>query len=112
MDMVIDHPLSLFSQYEEGPLGFDKRLGRSRGFALFIFRSVDATKRALEEPMKTIDGHQMFCKLVIEVQKSKLGSVNALAGSNGSDINGLNQCGNVVSLNSGMQFGGMGKCCS
>jgi len=53
MDMAADRLLSLFSQYgeiEEGPLGFDKQSGRSRGFALFIFKSVDATKRAWRSP--------------------------------------------------------------
>ena len=69
MDMEADRLLSLFSQYgeiEEGPIGFDKQSGRSRGFALFIFKSVDVIKRALEETMKMIDGHQMICKLVVE----------------------------------------------
>lgn len=111
MDMAADRLLSLFSQYgeiEEGPLGFDKQSGRSRGFALFIFKSVDATKRALEEPMKTIDGHQMFCKLAGEGQKPKPGGINVPGGPDGSDINGLNQPGNVIPSNPGMQYGGMG----
>jgi len=38
---------SFFPQYgeiEEGPLGFDRQSGRSRGFALFIFKLVEATQ--------------------------------------------------------------------
>lgn len=68
--------LTFFSQYgeiEEGPLGFDKQTGRSRGFALFIYKSADATKRSLEEPVKLLDGHQLFCKLAVEGLKQKVG---------------------------------------
>lgn len=71
-------------------LGFDKKSGKSRVFALFIFKSVDKTKRALEEPMKTIDEHQMFCKFVDEGQKLKLGGINVPGEPDGFDVNGLN----------------------
>ena len=37
--------------------------------AVFIFKSVDAIKCALEEPLKRIDGHQMICKLAVVVLK-------------------------------------------
>ena len=37
--------------------------------ALFIFKSVDAIKRALEEPLNMFDGNQMICKLVVDVLK-------------------------------------------
>eukprot|EP01018_Ginkgo_biloba_P015819 Gb_04917 [translate_table: standard] len=113
MDMAADRLLSLFSQYgeiEEGPLGFDKQSGRSKGFALFIFKTVEATKHALEEPMKTLDGHQMFCKLAVEGQKPKPGSINP-GGPNASDVSditGMNPTGSVVSSNPGMQYGGIG----
>ena len=59
-------------------------------FVLFIFKSVDATKRALEEPMKTIDGHQMYCTLVSEGQKLKPSGINVPGEPDGFDINGLN----------------------
>uniref|UniRef100_A0A0C9S7P6 TSA: Wollemia nobilis Ref_Wollemi_Transcript_13014_2084 transcribed RNA sequence n=1 Tax=Wollemia nobilis TaxID=56998 RepID=A0A0C9S7P6_9CONI len=107
MDMPADRLLSLFSQYgeiEEGPLGFDKQSGRSRGFALFIFKSVEATRRSLEEPTKTIDGHQLFCKLAAEGQKQKPGGINpgGPVAADGSEIGGLNQPG------SGMPYNAMG----
>ncbi|XP_057854588.2 UBP1-associated protein 2C [Cryptomeria japonica] len=118
IDMPADRLLSLFSQYgeiEEGPLGFDKQSGRSRGFALFIFKTVDATRRSLEEPTKIIDGHQLFCKLAVEGQKQKPGGGNlgASAASDVSDISSLNHSQNQhqhqhqpQSHASGIQLGG------
>lgn len=55
----------LFSQYgeiEEGPLGFDKVTGKSKGFAFFIYKSEKSAKNALEEPTKTFDGATLTCK--------------------------------------------------
>lgn len=74
LDLSADRLLALFAGYgeiEEGPLGFDKYTGRSRGFALIIYKTVDAAKRALLEPIKTIDGIQMYCKLAAENQKQQ-----------------------------------------
>lgn len=74
LDLSADRLLALFAGYgeiEEGPLGFDKFTGRSRGFALIIYKTVEAAKRALLEPMKTIDGIQMYCKLAAENQKQQ-----------------------------------------
>ncbi|CAM6075382.1 unnamed protein product, partial [Sphagnum tenellum] len=76
MDLAADRLLALFAGFgeiEEGPLGFDKFTGRSRGFALIIFKTVEAAKRALQEPIKTIDGQQMYCKLAVEGQKQRQG---------------------------------------
>ncbi len=76
MDLAADRLLALFSGFgeiEEGPLGFDKVTGRSRGFALIIFKTVEAAKRALQEPIKMIDGQQMYCKLAVEGQKQRHG---------------------------------------
>ena len=62
--------VSLFSQYgeiEEGPKGFNKNRGRSSGYALFIFKTVEAANRALQEPIKiTDDGHELYCKVANE----------------------------------------------
>ena len=71
----VDHLLGIFSEYgeiEEGPLGLDKQAGKERGFALFIYKTAEATKRALEEPVKNIGGHQLFCKLAVEGAKQRL----------------------------------------
>ncbi|KAH7428041.1 hypothetical protein KP509_10G072400 [Ceratopteris richardii] len=74
LDWPVDRMLSIFSEYgeiEEGPLGLDKQVGKARGFALFIYKSADSAKRALEEPVKNISGHQLFCKLASEGAKQR-----------------------------------------
>ncbi|KAF8402746.1 hypothetical protein HHK36_010836 [Tetracentron sinense] len=60
-------------EIEEGPLGFDKRMGKLRGFALFVYKNVEAAKASLVDPTKTIDGHQLVCKLTIEGKKKTFG---------------------------------------
>jgi len=73
-DISADKLLSFFSKYgevEEGPLGFDKQTGKSRGFALFIYKNVEGAKKALEEPNKNIDGHSMNCKRAAEGNKQR-----------------------------------------
>ena len=74
LDWPVDELLSIFAQYgdiEEGPLGLDKQVGKVRGFALFIYKSSESAKRALEEPVKIVNGHQLFCKLAIEGAKQR-----------------------------------------
>ncbi|KAL5989614.1 hypothetical protein ACLOJK_010507 [Asimina triloba] len=76
-DMPPDRLLSHFSSYgeiEEGPLGYDKQTGKSRGFALFVYKTAEAAQASLIEPNKTIDGHHMICKLAIEGKKGKPGA--------------------------------------
>ncbi|KAL2630422.1 hypothetical protein R1flu_015108 [Riccia fluitans] len=89
MELTADRLLQLFTQYgeiEEGPLGFDKFTGRSRGFALIIYKSAESAKRSLQEPIKTIDGHQMYCKLAVDGQKQKSGGGMSQTGKgSGSD---------------------------
>ncbi|CAA0376070.1 UBP1-associated protein 2B [Arabidopsis thaliana] len=52
---------SRFGEIEEGPLGLDKATGRPKGFALFVYRSLESAKKALEEPHKTFEGHVLHC---------------------------------------------------
>uniref|UniRef100_A0A1J3K991 UBP1-associated protein 2B n=1 Tax=Noccaea caerulescens TaxID=107243 RepID=A0A1J3K991_NOCCA len=52
---------SRFGEVEEGPLGLDKATGRPKGFALFVYRSPESAKKALEEPHKTFEGHVLHC---------------------------------------------------
>lgn len=77
-DVDSDKLLKLFSQYgeiEEGPLGFDKDTGKSKGFVFFIFKSEKSAKRALEEPMKTFDGITLTCKTAPAPAPSKTKNV-------------------------------------
>lgn len=52
---------SSFGEIEEGPLGLDKATGRPKGFTLFVYKSTESAKKALEEPHKTFEGHVLHC---------------------------------------------------
>ncbi|KAM7498643.1 hypothetical protein LguiA_023057 [Lonicera macranthoides] len=74
-DMPADRLLSHFLSYgevEDGPLGFDKATGKSKGYALFIYKTEEAARASLVDPIKTIDGHQVHCKFA-DVKKVKPG---------------------------------------
>ncbi|KAK4767853.1 hypothetical protein SAY87_002994 [Trapa incisa] len=76
VDMPSDKLLSHFSLYgeiEEGPLGFDKLTGKSRGFALFVYKTAEGAQAALVDPMKMIDGRQLCCKMAIDGKKKPNG---------------------------------------
>ncbi|KDP37881.1 hypothetical protein JCGZ_05763 [Jatropha curcas] len=63
-----------FGEVEEGPLGLDKQTGKPKGFALFVYKSVESAKRALEEPHKKFDGHTLHCQRAIDGPKpNKMG---------------------------------------
>ncbi|AES90335.2 putative nucleotide-binding alpha-beta plait domain-containing protein [Medicago truncatula] len=66
--------LSEFSKYgeiEEGPLGFDKASGKTRGFAFFVYKTEEGAKNSVAESMKTVDGHQVICKFAVDNKKPK-----------------------------------------
>uniref|UniRef100_A0ACD5UFG4 Uncharacterized protein n=1 Tax=Avena sativa TaxID=4498 RepID=A0ACD5UFG4_AVESA len=67
---------SSFGEIEEGPLGFDKNTGKPKGFALFVYKSAESARRALEEPTKNFDGK------VLNVQKAIDGRTKSTPGSN------------------------------
>ncbi|XP_060200182.1 UBP1-associated protein 2A-like [Lycium barbarum] len=60
---------SKFVEVEEGPLGFDKQTGKPKGFCLFVYRSVESAKKALEEPHKSFEGHILHCQKAIDGPK-------------------------------------------
>ncbi|GMH25566.1 hypothetical protein Nepgr_027409 [Nepenthes gracilis] len=99
-DMPAERLLSHFSAYgeiEEGPLGFDKQTGKSKGFALFVYKLPEAAQAALVEPMKNIEGRQLVCKLASEGKKGKPGP-----GPAGGPMQGQGPTGDGM----GMQPGG------
>ena len=64
--------LVFFSKYgeiEEGPLGLDKQTGRPKGFCLFVYKTVEGARKALEEPHKNFDGHILHCQKAIDGPK-------------------------------------------
>ncbi|KAI3456167.1 hypothetical protein Pfo_012830 [Paulownia fortunei] len=62
---------SMYGEIEEGPLGFDKQTGKAKGFAFFVYKTEEGAKASLVDPMKTIDGHQVVCKLATDNKKQK-----------------------------------------
>ncbi|KAJ4836446.1 UBP1-associated protein 2A [Turnera subulata] len=59
-----------FGEIEEGPLGLDKATGKPRGFCLFIYKSHEGAKKALQEPHKQFEGHVLHCQKAIDGPKS------------------------------------------
>ncbi|KAF5191759.1 Ubp1-associated protein 2a [Thalictrum thalictroides] len=55
-----------FGEIEEGPLGYDRVTGKLRGFALFVYKTAEGCKKALEEPVKFFEGCQLQCKRAVE----------------------------------------------
>lgn len=51
-----------FGEIEMGPMGFDTATGKSRGFALFLFKTAEGACKALEEPYKMFEGQQLHCE--------------------------------------------------
>ncbi|OMO91477.1 hypothetical protein COLO4_18349 [Corchorus olitorius] len=75
-DLDPDKLLEYFRQYgeiEEGPLGLDKQTGKPKGFALFVYKSVESARRALEEPHKNYEGHVLHCQKAIDGPKPSKG---------------------------------------
>nr|XP_010906042.3 UBP1-associated protein 2A [Elaeis guineensis] len=60
-----------FGEIEEGPLGYDRNTGRLRGFAIFVYKSPDSCKKALEEPKKFFEGCELHCQRAVEGLKPK-----------------------------------------
>lgn len=79
-DIPSERLLGFFLSYgevEEGPLGFDKVTGKSKGFAFIIYKTEEGARAAIADPMKMIDGHQVVCKMAADNKKVKTqGGVN------------------------------------
>lgn len=67
-DMPAERLLAHFSMYgeiEEGPLGFDKTTGKSKGFALFVYKTAESARASVVDPVKNVDGYQLSCKFAL-----------------------------------------------
>ncbi|KAI3466061.1 hypothetical protein Pfo_022724 [Paulownia fortunei] len=109
-DMPAERLLQHFSMYgeiEEGPLGFDKATGKSKGFALFVYKTAEAARASLVDPIKNIDGHQLNCKLAIDGKRMKppgVGAVGPMGVQGGTQGNG----DGIGATMPGGQYGGPG----
>jgi heterogeneous nuclear ribonucleoprotein A1/A3 len=84
-DVDVDRLYEYFSQFgeiEEGPLGFDKNTGKPKGFALFVYKSVESARRALEEPVRNFDGKMLNVQKAIDGRTKGSSGTNANANSN------------------------------
>ncbi|KAK6941909.1 RNA recognition motif domain [Dillenia turbinata] len=58
--------LNFFSRHgeiEEGSVAYDKDSNNSRGFGFVTYKTVEAAKRAIEDPQKTLGGRNITVKL-------------------------------------------------
>ncbi|KAF3338073.1 UBP1-associated protein 2A-like protein [Carex littledalei] len=60
-----------FGEIELGPIGFDLKTGKSRGFALFVYKTLEGTRKALEEPYKMFGGRLLHCELASNSNNKK-----------------------------------------
>ncbi|KAF3440467.1 hypothetical protein FNV43_RR18751 [Rhamnella rubrinervis] len=60
-----------YGEIEEGPLGIDKMTGKPKGFCLFVYRTAESAKAALEEPHKNFEGHILHCQRAIDGPKPR-----------------------------------------
>jgi heterogeneous nuclear ribonucleoprotein A1/A3 len=84
-DVDVDRLYEYFAQFgeiEEGPLGFDKNTGRPKGFALFVYKSVESARRALEEPIKNFDGKTLNVQKAIDGRTKGSSGMNTNTNSN------------------------------
>ncbi|XP_058107644.1 UBP1-associated protein 2A-like [Magnolia sinica] len=58
-----------YGEIEEGPLGLDKQTGKPKGFTLFVYKSVESARKALEDPHKNFEGHILHCQKAIDGPK-------------------------------------------
>lgn len=92
--------LQFFAKYgeiEEGPLGLDKQTGKPKGFTLFVYRSNESARKALEEPHKSFEGRILHCQKAIDGPKpnkpfhSAVGAGGGPRGGGGSHFSARNE---------------------
>lgn len=64
-----------FGEIENGPKGLDPTTGRFKGYAIFVYKTVEGAKKVLEEPYKLFEGSQLHC------QKAAEGKNNVASGA-------------------------------
>ncbi|KAJ8480565.1 hypothetical protein OPV22_024292 [Ensete ventricosum] len=108
--------LAFFSHYgeiEEGPIGFDRHTGKPKGYALFVYKTVDGALRALEEPNKNFEGHLLHCQRATD-NKSKAASLQnaaappSVASSTGA-LNGSGYAGTTSDMGLAQQAAMLGQ---
>ncbi|CAO2185024.1 unnamed protein product [Urochloa humidicola] len=74
-----------YGEIEEGPLGLDKVTGKPKGFALFVYKTIESAKKALGEPHKHFEGVVLHCQKAIDGPKpNKIGGHGGIYGAGAS----------------------------
>ncbi|KAL7143406.1 hypothetical protein ABFS83_08G188700 [Erythranthe nasuta] len=105
-ERLLQH-FSMYGEIEEGPLGFDKATGKSKGFALFVYKTTEAARASLVDPVKNLDGHQLNCKLASDGKRGKPsgGGPTGVHGGNQGSADANHSIGATLP---GGQYGGSG----
>ncbi|KAG5620169.1 hypothetical protein H5410_005387 [Solanum commersonii] len=110
-EKLLNH-FSMYGEIEEGPLGFDKQTGKAKGFAFFVYKTEDGARASLVDPVKTVEGHQVLCKLATDNKKGKPqnmghgGAPGMNAGPGG--MPGDDRVGSMPGSNYGVPVSGLG----
>jgi heterogeneous nuclear ribonucleoprotein A1/A3 len=60
-----------FGELEGGPFGLDAETGRSRGYALLLYRAAEDAAKALEEPYRVFEGRTLHSQLAVDPARKK-----------------------------------------
>ncbi|GAB2285152.1 hypothetical protein Dimus_019605 [Dionaea muscipula] len=58
-----------FGEIETGPVGYDKSTGKFKGYAIIIYKSINGLKKALEQPIKVLQGTVIQCSKATKKNK-------------------------------------------
>ncbi|KAL0432006.1 UNVERIFIED_CONTAM: UBP1-associated protein 2A [Sesamum radiatum] len=67
-----------FGEIENGPKGLDPTTGKFKGYAIFVFKTVEGARRVLEEPYKMFEGSQLHCQKAAEGKNKVAGGAASI----------------------------------
>lgn len=111
-EKLLNH-FSMYGEIEEGPLGFDKQTGKAKGFAFFVYKTEEGARASLVDPVKTIEGHQVLCKLATDNKKGKPqnmgpGGAPGMPNAGPTGMHGDDRVGSMPGSNYGVPVSGLG----
>ncbi|KAJ6777964.1 EUKARYOTIC TRANSLATION INITIATION FACTOR 3 SUBUNIT G [Salix koriyanagi] len=80
-----------FGEIEDGPSGFDKSTRKFRGFAFIVYKSLEGSRKALEEPVKFFEGIKLQCSLSTKNSSGGGGGANVVEASSAGNSAGIVQ---------------------
>ncbi|XP_020090230.1 UBP1-associated protein 2B-like [Ananas comosus] len=95
-----------FGEIEEGPLGFDRQTGKAKGFALFVYKTLEGAQKALEEPIKNFEGHLLQCQRATD-GRNKAASGPMINPSGNEVVAAMNMPQSIAAYNGVVGMGGM-----